>query len=497
MQAHPRFLRLMASSSDLSLSSLRSWRSPGAGDLVDLRSGLESLVPSAAAELDSPSLQGLASALRAVSARRAELEMDVRVLGLMGDAVGGQVVGSRAVLGVASSGPVRFAAQSPCSGGSGSSALGGVPPVRSEIPRTLPVAEAENSEAAQLLLLGLASVGLGGKLYLSVIPEVLELGSSLERLLPGAAADDAESLTRAWLLLRGVRGLHGVRWLCEWMGRHRDMWQTTWSSECVGRLLSDFHAHSAAAHGGDLGWASHREGRHAALSGYHFLRALASPLGFTLAVQVSERLHPLLRRLLAGDGSVGSDIFVDVALELQGSLLLAVDPVRRIGPYNSMDFARGLAAWAHHSGRLRLGLVSERLWSFFLQRQHRDAAAASVSFSAATFFNLGTAAQANDFLRALSSAALPLQPGGSFPASVTWVGLLVFLCETRQVLRDSALGFSAVRRVLATPRAVWLSAAVQTQASLLRNGSSGRGCYLGRLLRACLDASSRHDQRRA
>ena len=156
---------------------------------------------------------------------------------------------------------------------------------------------------------------------------------------------DPPLVCRAWLLLRGVRGQRGVRWLALWLLEHVTLWTQSWDLSAAVQLLQDFDAHCLSTEGGSASWAGHNEGRHAALSGRHFLRALASHDGIGGLAEAVSRLSHIMRRLLSRGSAVSADIWVDVAESLQGTLLLAVAPTRRrVGRYNAMDFARGLAA---------------------------------------------------------------------------------------------------------------------------------------------------------
>ena len=120
-----------------------------------------------------------------------------------------------------------------------------------------------------------------------------------------------------------------------------------------------------------------------------------------------------------------------------------------------------------------------------LKRQHMDSPGSSASYDARAF-GLGTAAEVNAFMGRLGAVARPLHVSDDVHECVSWVGLLVFLCEVRQVLRDPCLGLAAVHRVLASPRHSWESRAACAQEELMRTGHYGRGCYLARLLSACL-----------
>ena len=71
-----------------------------------------------------------------------------------------------------------------------------------------------------------------------------------------------------------------------------------------------------------------------------------------------------MRRLFDRDPAVTADIWVEVVDALQGTLMLNETPNRttRVGPYNAMDFARGLAVWARRSLGFSLLDVTPRLW---------------------------------------------------------------------------------------------------------------------------------------
>ena len=73
--------------------------------------------------------------------------------------------------------------------------------------------------AAQELLMQVVSAGLGGKLFLEAVPELSTMMNSMDRLLE-VGVHDPMFIARAWLLLRGIHGARGVRWLADWLEEH-------------------------------------------------------------------------------------------------------------------------------------------------------------------------------------------------------------------------------------------------------------------------------------
>ena len=340
---------------------------------------------------------------------------------------------------------------------------------------------APDTVAAQDLLLRVAAAGLAGKLCLHAIPELCSLMESLDSLV-AAGVRDPVHVSRAWLLLRGVRGHAGVRWLCTWLLDRMAQWTESWDLGVAEELLVAFAAQCQSEHGGQQSWACHNEGRHAGLSGGHFLRALCTAEGFDgLDVAVS-RVWPVVRRVLEGDTSLSSDCWVDVAHTLAGTIVFSGSPsVRRVGMYNSMDFARGLAAWGAHSFGISADEVSDRLWDSLVRRQQAgDAESVLDRFDARVFFGLSSASEANAFLARLRACArLPSAADQSI--TVTWIGLLVFLCEMRPVLACSSLGLAGVEKLLCACAEDYMSAVLQFDAVYRRSVSFGRQCHLVRL----------------
>ena len=340
----------------------------------------------------------------------------------------------------------------------------------------------------QRFLVRIATAGMSGKLLVANIPELVALHDGLE-LLRAACAGDALGLSRAWLVLRGVRGLHGVSWLAQWLQRRPDCLRDGWAGEWRLQLLDEFDEHTTQYHGGNARWSCHNEGRHAALCGRHFLVALAAPEGFDSVSEVARRVRPHMQKLLDRDEDFMSHSLIDVAAAVQGTLVLATQPIRRAGAYNAMDFARGLGAWALGSGRLADANVSERVWDAMVSRQHLDTGDDRPTFGLCDYFGLGTARSVNCLLEVLRVAARPLDED-THMETISWIGLLAFLCEVRQTLRHPQIGRAGIERVLKAPRVDYIDAALRLQRQLRERGTLGGGCYQVMLFRAALDALS-------
>ena len=116
--------------------------------------------------------------------------------------------------------------------------------------------------AAQELLMQVVSAGLGGKLFLEAIPELRTVMNSMDRLLE-VGVHDPMSLAQAWLLLRGIRGARGVRWLADWLEEHTLLWTRVWSISVASFLYRSFQELCRTHEDGSGNWACHNEGRHA------------------------------------------------------------------------------------------------------------------------------------------------------------------------------------------------------------------------------------------
>ena len=116
--------------------------------------------------------------------------------------------------------------------------------------------------AAQDLLLRVSRGGRSGKVFLESFPEPAALMESLDSMC-AAGVQDPICTCRAWLLSKV------------------SLWTPAWDISIAAHLLRTFDTQGAGNRESSASWACHNEGRHAALSGPYFKRALASEEGVT------------------------------------------------------------------------------------------------------------------------------------------------------------------------------------------------------------------------
>lgn len=149
----------------------------------------------------------------------------------------------------------------------------------------------------------LAAAGLSPKLFMWQIPE-LEAGIEVLEFVveEGVKAqwsekDLATGLARTVCLCRGVRGFDGVRCLHDWVKDNvatlvDDMPMDKWFQREAAHVLKYLRKNCSNS--------SHREGRHAGLSGEHFLSALLTVPGG--ATTVANKLVSVFSRVISGGG---------------------------------------------------------------------------------------------------------------------------------------------------------------------------------------------------
>ena len=82
---------------------------------------------------------------------------------------------------------------------------------------TNPTRASETAEM-QHMLVQLASNGLATKLFITGVPEVMAILTSLEKIAASVQYDPA-AVASAFVPLRGIRGLHGVHWVTDELTR--------------------------------------------------------------------------------------------------------------------------------------------------------------------------------------------------------------------------------------------------------------------------------------
>ena len=218
----------------------------------------------------------------------------------------------------------------------------------------------------------LAAKGLSVKLFPHQVPELMAIMQGIQEIyvlvkdLPVQICTTA--LTRAAVILRGIRGEAGVVWarqqilLDTWGCKHtlcevpacqsKHAWlhsegQIFWR---LGRELVQAHGRVEAK---SAAWASHREKRHAKYSGAHFLKALQTPEGSRGAARLSFRLRSLMLKCLKVNPHPWTDCDTRELLECSlGNLPLCVENgnLKLAGWYNSVNAGFTWLIWAQVHG---------------------------------------------------------------------------------------------------------------------------------------------------
>ena len=148
-------------------------------------------------------------------------------------------------------------------------------------------------------------------------------------------ASTGETLMKVFLLLKFVRGYDGIPVVMNCIAKKWRLMRTDFEKFCIS-LVS--HCESVARREGTT-YMAHREGRHAALSGIHFIRALSksvpSVLNFVQEyASVFDATH------------LKSCMLIDMGKAMQKSIPLAVRRRGLVfcGRYGAMDAIRALTA---------------------------------------------------------------------------------------------------------------------------------------------------------
>ena len=348
-----------------------------------------------------------------------------------------------------------------------------------------PSAFASSDDAPPPLLLRFAASGLASKLLFRQIAEVVAIFEGLEKIV---AASEANPLvvSLAFVLLRGVRGLLGVPWAVDViLASLPSMTEAIPTSFCQ-EMWKRFQEDSL---GKAISWASHIEGRHTWRSGRWFIEALATDEGRDGWLRAAGRLLPIVSRIL--EGSAGEPVIlaptvsVECMQAVENTVLLAVTPKKiRAQNYNAMDFGRLLLTWAIATGRGVEAPLDQSVLNAFMQRQAKGRPCKSPAVSLKKeHFGFSSVTQVKPWLDALSAVVRPLgtQEPPSWlmePLLLTWVCLLVFLCESRQVVNE----FTAdeLELILGSSIATIDAAAVPVFRALQEGRKNGgRFCHMG------------------
>lgn len=179
-----------------------------------------------------------------------------------------------------------------------------------------------------------------------------------------------QRMASLFVFARGLRGLGGVTWL---RSVALDFFPAPLAGPSGGSakaLFRDWAKKVTKAfwaecrRRGDRLWASHREGRHAGVSGWHFVAALRHDAAMNSACGAVERAVKVFEAIDQVNKGVLSDTIFKDMLRLWEGVTIAVrarDDARcpshiTASKYSAMDVARFLYVWACHTGLRLVGL---------------------------------------------------------------------------------------------------------------------------------------------
>jgi hypothetical protein len=238
-----------------------------------------------------------------------------------------------------------------------SSSSGGI-----QEPQVLEQTAQEQAPADELqeLLLAVVSRGLAPKVCLGLIPEGVALMNGMHRIIQ--ISQDAMVVSRTFIVLRHVRGTHGVPWVTGFLEGHWEQMAVLEPPAFTQALWEAFLYETEANRRGKFTWASHIEHHHTRLSGGYFLDALRTDTGLKGWLKASSDIEPIVQEILRSPPgapqrlALQPDTVLKVMKSMEGVVALAKNPRAASGfsfdrDYNSMDAARALINWAVFSGR--------------------------------------------------------------------------------------------------------------------------------------------------
>ena len=162
------------------------------------------------------------------------------------------------------------------------------------------------------------------------------------------------------VLARGLRGVGGVRWLHRIVGKlfpapsqlsrvlNRSNSDQTFRNVAT-KVINLFDKECSTRN--DFLWAGHREGRHAANSGFHFIEALKDESAMKVGVDIAERAAAFFEKVDSADAVLPDSVLMEALGLWKGAVLAVRQGVPfKAHKYSSMDFGRFLIAWAIHTG---------------------------------------------------------------------------------------------------------------------------------------------------
>ena len=378
----------------------------------------------------------------------------------------------------------------------------------------------------------LASKGLNAKLFhhqlmdLWVLCESTEgVARRIELVSRGKPQGATIAVTRAFVVLRIIRGPAGIKWAAVYL--QEDYLYLLLSSESSGTVLQQL-ARSLLERNRllarDKSWASYKEGRHLFRSGIYALEALASDAGAKGATRACFMLEGTVDRLLATNRlaeEVGSLSAPRRAVEVSPPAFLedrdvclalmafganapvclcsgTEESVTFANHYNGVNAGWGFLSWAVLSRRCRLGPLSTIAFDIAMDGQSDKAAAQLRALGI-------DSAEALEHKRAtLERCAKPLLPAAQYEfhgrrmeEDLPLLPSLVFVhaCEFAQVLNDKEIGEAGVKEVIGLPPDVYQAQVLQTLEKLMAEvepDSTGRtSCYMQLLMKTVLACSTK------
>lgn len=363
-----------------------------------------------------------------------------------------------------------------------------------------------------------AAAGLCVKLHVHQIPDLWSIAVALEQVVSAVDGKPDEeqccALTRAFLLLRAVRGQAGTSWLQPQLTSPSLLGKLASpadDAEVLRELAADLlllHDSETESRGHAPNWAAHQEGRHARFSGRRALAAMADPAGAQNAAEACEALKPMVQKLVPSGlkpCEVGFEpcVFDDTDWVLMLTACRHKVPLCKdqggmyyMDSYNSTNAGFALATWAAMSGRgdVRKAFFSPKVIGIVLKSQGKNSRAKLKKQG------LDSAAACESKFERLQALAAewrdrvhPLLAGGFQPSSgVLPFCLFVHLCEWGQCV--NALGHRRIAHLLAAERGKYeegVSAVVSSLASLSPPGKGSSQCHTLQVFVAALEALHR------
>ena len=321
------------------------------------------------------------------------------------------------------------------------------------------------------------------------------------------------AVSRAYVLLRIIRGPAGIPWASEHTAvHHLELLLSPEETHIVLQQLAIKLLEEDEKLNRGPTWASHREGRHASQSGVHALRALATEAGAFGAARASHMVRGLVgtcmsaspRRWCGASPPVvlGDHDIVLALMAFGGNAPLSAHQdkgkmkVNFAKAYNSINAGWGILSWGVLTKRCRLGPLSPVAFDLAIRSQSKKAKQQLHALG------VDSAESLERKRAALDSCAKPLLSAAGFEICGTSVEVipllpsLVFVhaCEFAQALSDENIGEGGVKKVLSLPEADYQAQVVQALQGLMREREldhTGRGnCYMQVLLQTALGRSA-------